>query len=262
MISAAEKHGITVEILFLEYFTLTVSDNQLSIQYKGKEVSLPLFAVMRCYDEHLSRHLELMGIRLFNSCDSMNRAQDKLTTHQLLALSGIPTPKTFWGTESYEEAAKLLNNSVFILKSPVGSKGEGVYLIKNETDFNNHRECLVQAYIEESKGRDIRVWVIGNRAVAAVERYNENSYLSNYAQGGKARKFNLTPEIEELAVKSSRALGLEFSGVDILYGPNGSYYVCEVNGNAGFRTLWLTNKDIDMLGELFSYIKETILESV
>lgn len=190
----------------------------------------------------------------------MVNAQDKIMTHQLLSLAGIPTPRTYWGINSYKEACDIVGNGVFIQKSPVGSKGEAVFMVESEADFNAHPNCLVQEYIEESKGRDIRVWIVGDRAVAAVERFNDRSFLSNYAQGGNARKFDLTPEIERLAVQSSLVLGLEFSGVDILYTKDDQYTVCEVNGNAGFRTLWLTNRGINILAELFRYISETLLE--
>lgn len=260
MIAAARKNGIRVDILFAEDITLTISNNRLGLLHKGKEVEKPLFAVMRCYDEHLSRHLEFMGVRLFNSHSSMTNAQDKITTHQLLALDGIPTPRTYWGINTYDEAANLIGSPVFIVKSPVGSKGEAVYLVECEADFAKHPQTLVQEYIEASKGRDIRVWIIGKRAIAAVERYNEGSFLSNFAQGGRARKFELTPAIADLAVRSSLSLGLEFSGVDILYTKEGTYTVCEVNGNAGFRTLWLTDRDINILDVLFKYISDTLLE--
>lgn len=260
MLSAAAEQGIKVDILFLEHLTLTISDNRLGLLYQGKEVEKPLFAILRGYDNHLSRHLTEMGVRLFNSHASMLNAQDKFTTHQLLALANIPTPRTYWGVSTYQMACELVGNSVFIAKSPVGSKGEAVYLITNEDEFKKHPHSLIQTYIEESRGRDIRVWVVGGRAVAAVERFNEHSFLSNYAQGGDARKFDLTPEIEQLAIQSSLTLGLEFSGVDLLYTKDNQYTVCEVNGNAGFRTLWLTNRDINILSELFSYISKTLLE--
>lgn len=260
LLSAAAENGIRADILFSEDITLTISNGELGILHKGKKVEKPLFAVMRCYDAHLSRHLELMGVRLFNSHTSMVNAQDKITTHQLLSLAGIPTPRTYWGINSYKEACDIVGNGIFILKSPVGSKGEAVFMVESEADFNAHPNCLIQEYIEESKGRDIRVWIVGDRAVAAVERFNDCSFLSNYAQGGNARKFDLTPEIERLAVQSSLVLGLEFSGVDILYTKDDQYTVCEVNGNAGFRTLWLTNRDINILAELFRYISETLLE--
>lgn len=260
LVSAATENGITVDILFAENLTLTIADNKLGLLYNGKEIEKPLFAIMRCYETHLARHLELMGVRLFNSHASMMNAQDKITTHQLLALAEIPTPRTYWSINSYEEACRILDKNVFILKAPVGSKGEAVYMATCEEDFNKYPDSLIQEYIEESRGRDIRVWVVGNRAIAAVERFNDHSFLSNYSQGGNARKFDLTPDIEDLAVRSSIALGLEFSGVDILYTKEDNYTICEVNGNAGFRTLWLTDRNINILDELFKYISKTFFE--
>ncbi|MEG1936738.1 MAG: RimK family alpha-L-glutamate ligase [Rikenellaceae bacterium] len=262
MQEAALKNGIEIKVLFLEDLAISVSKNKLGLLYKGKEIEKPLFAIMRCYETHLSQHLEMMGVRLFNSHNSMCTSQDKFTTHQRLALLNIPTPKTYWGITSYKEACTILGSTSFIMKLPVGSKGEAVYLVDNEDEFNTHPNSLVQEYISESRGRDIRVWVVGDIAIAAVERMNDASFLSNYAQGGSAKKINLTSSISDLAIKGCQALGLEFAGVDILYLKDGTYTICEINGNAGFRTLWLTNQEINLLDELFKYIRGSFLEKI
>ncbi|MBE9488349.1 MAG: RimK family alpha-L-glutamate ligase [Bacteroidetes bacterium] len=255
----ALANDLEIDILFLEDITISINNGILDILHKFKEVEKPLFVVMRCYDSNLSRQFELMGIRVYNSHNSMNLSQDKIATHQILCNNNIDTPQTYFNIDNFQTAKELLGER-FIMKTLNGSKGEGVFLVDNEKDFNKHENCLIQEYIEFSSGKDIRVWVIGNKAISAVERYNDNSYLSNFAQGGSARKVEITKEIEEIAVKSSLALGLDISGVDILYKKDGGFCICEVNANAGFRTLWNTNKRVNLPNEIFKWVKTTFLK--
>ena len=257
MADAAEKNGIELKILFKEDIIL-ICGTKPGILYKKEEVEKPLFAFIRCYDQHLSEHLETMGIRVFNNSESMFISQDKFLTHLKLCEAGIPTPLTFAGIDDYHTACCLLKSERFIMKSPYGSKGEYVFLVDNETDFNKYKGMLVQEYIEYSRGRDIRVWVTGNNVTAAVLRYNENSYLSNYSQGGSFKRIDIDEIAADLALKSAACTGLEISGIDILFKNENEYTVCEVNGNAGFRTLYAAYPEVDMPMEIFGYISSVL----
>ena len=115
---------------------------------------------------------------------------------------------------------------------------------------------MLQQYISRSFGRDVRVWVIGNSVAGSVLRYSDTSFLSNYAQGGEDMQYEIDSEIKDLALRSTQALGLEFAGVDILF-DEGGYTVCEVNGNAGFRTISsVSDKNIPY--QLFDYINRKV----
>lgn len=228
---------LVVKIRFFEDF-----EPKAAFGFEGAE-RWPDFVLVRGYDRPVSEFFEKQGIPVFNRADAMFASRDKWTTTERLEAAQLPTPRTLCGPCSWEEASSL--GIPFVFKHRTGSKGEEVFLVKTQEDFvalsEQASSYLCQAYVEHSKGRDVRVWVMGDRAVAAVLRYNESSFKSNFAQGGSALPFDLTTQAGQaaasLAVAASQAVGLFFSGVDLLFMPDGSWTVCEVNGNAGFRTI-------------------------
>lgn len=171
----------------------------------------------------------------------------------------------------YKNISEYFASEIFVLKQISGSKGENVYLIHNEHELLSAvQECqrnvnrdellnidmqelvrnhiLFQEYIENSCGKDVRVWVIGDEVVGSVLRHNEKSFKSNYAQGGSADRFDLSQSGRDIAIKAAKVLGLDFAGVDLLFvGKDAEgqdlFTVCEVNGNAGFRTASIVGID-------------------
>lgn len=256
LVESAYRYGVELEIKFSENFSQLLSDNQISILYDNEVVRLPSFVLMRNYDLELATALELLGVRVINSCKSMELSRDKLLTHQMLITFKIPTPSTLYGVNNFVNIVDKLDLP-FIFKARRGSKGEEVLLINNEGEFDvakkKYTDFIVQKYIASSFGRDIRVWVIGGEVVASTLRYNENSFKSNIALGGVAKPFAVDDEIKELAVNSCKALGLELAGVDILFDGEG-YTVCEVNGNAGFRAFSIFDERVDIPDLIFKYI--------
>lgn len=257
IVQQAALEGVELEVLFIEDLTCVVGAGGLELLNCGKKLSyIPNFALVRGYDFPLMRHIELMGIKLFNSCDGMRNSLDKFATHQILAIRGIPTPPTLYNCWDYEVNVHLFEDSRVVVKYPKGSRGEEVFLVDNRGDFeavvSRFDEIITQKYVECSAGRDIRVWVVGDKAVDAVMRYNDSSFKSNFSCGGSVERVDITPEIEKIAVESSRALGLDFSGVDLLYDREG-YLVCEVNGNAAFRSIATLTPDVEIPRKLFRY---------
>lgn len=259
----AQKQGIALEVLFFEELMPVVSVSGDRIM-RGSEyiAEYPDFVIARGCDTAVSRHFELKGIPVINSTEATLAAKDKLLSAQLFAAAGIPAPLTVGGTGqewNYGTLAELFGSSRFIVKLRDGAKGEGVYLVETEAQMRKAvmecgGNCIAQRFIAESYGNDLRVWVVGGRAVACVRRYSESSFKANFSQGGKAEAYALTPEISDLAVRAAQVCGLEFAGVDLLFGAEG-HLVCEVNGNAGFRTLSLTGGN-DIPAQLFAYIAE------
>lgn len=177
----------------------------------------------------------------------------------------------------YDKMADIFGARCYIVKQVCGSKGENVYLVDSQSSLDEALgecaanlgmkpddpslvdEILFQKYISTSYGRDVRVWVVGDKVVGCVLRHNEHSFKSNFAQGGDASPFQLPEAAASLAVKASQALGLMCSGVDLLFGGMDSdgkpvFVVCEVNGNAGFRTAARVNGNIDVPGEFIHSI--------
>ena len=211
------------------------------------------FAIFWDKDVRLARLLEGMGMRLFNSARAIELCDDKALTH--IALSGkLPQPKTvpvpltfprigYTQTDFLKEIGDYLGYP-FVIKECFGSFGAQVYLAR---DFEEAEALLqktagnpilAQEYIESSAGRDVRVYVAGGRAVAAMLRQNtRGDFRANVAQGAAVSAHSLSAGEEQLAVRAAQLLGCDFAGVDLLFGANGEPLVCEVNSNAHFAGL-------------------------
>ena len=260
----AAEYGIRLGTVFVEDLAvLSGSNGRHSILDRGAAIGeLPGFAVMRSYEYELSSQLEQMGVPVINNTASMALCKNKVLTNQMLSAHGLPVPETLFnpsGAYIYDEVSSLFGSPRFIVKRIDGAKGEEVFLVGNEHELSDalhacRGKALCQRFIETSMGRDIRVWTIGGKAVAAVERFSEASFKSNFSTGGSVRPYAITREVAELAEKASDILGSEFAGVDLLFGPEG-LIVNEVNGNAGFRTLSLTG-DNNIPAKLFEYISQ------
>lgn len=201
------------------------------------EENIPDFVLFWDKDVNLAKHLENKGIKVFNSSKSIALCDDKAKTY--LALEGkIKQPKTIIAPLSFfetdytqfaQKSAKLLSFPL-IFKECYGSFGEQVYLCKSVDDILSHitsKPFLLQEYIE-CNNEDVRIEVVGNRAVSAMKRRNDNDFRSNITNGGKAQPYTPTKEECDIAINACKALGLTFGGVDIMNGDT----LCEVNSNA------------------------------
>jgi RimK family alpha-L-glutamate ligase len=217
---------------------------------------------MRTYNDRISMYYEQKpGVFVINESHPMRVCRDKLLTHQVLTAAGLPTPYTMYAPYSgYDEVSEALG-ARFLVKQINGSKGENIFMVNDMTSFDEaagmlRPDCIFQKFIEESSGRDIRVWVLGDECIGSVLRYSETSFLSNYSQGGSFKAVELDDKARELAVKAVQTVGLRFAGVDLLFSGN-SYSVCEVNGNAGFRTISKAS-DVSIPHALFVYISDVL----
>lgn len=261
MIKSAKKRDIELEVMIAEEMDIAIAKKP-AFYYHSKELKTPDFVLMRSYDHVISHQLESLGIRVINSTLAMLKSKNKLISSEILVKHGIPTPKTVYTrTRDYAKISKIFKKEPFVMKQLEGSQGEKVYLIENEDSFHRAYEetgglFLTQEFIKTSRGRDVRVYVINHKVVGAVLRTSSGDFRSNYALGGTAALYEVRPEIEEIAVKAAASLGLEFSGIDLLFDKKG-FSVCEINGNAGFRTLSSVS-DIDIPALLFDYIHSEI----
>ena len=260
---AAKKHGITLDIKTTD--SLVCKSNG---EILGEGVDFVLFWDK---DVHLAKRLEKLGLKLFNSAESIEICDSKALTAE--ALEGkvatprtIIAPKTFEGVgynnlDFLENATRVLGLPM-IIKEAYGSFGAQVYLAKTLdeakkiVDAIGHKEFIMQEFIEESVGRDMRVNVVGGRVVSAMERYNENDFRSNITNGGSMRKIEITKEIENASLIACEEIGLDFAGVDVLFGKEGPI-VCEVNSNPHFKSS-LECTGVDMSEEILDYIVEKL----
>lgn len=200
-------------------------------------------------DIYIARMIEKAGIPLFNSSYGLEICDDKMLTYIALANLSIPMPKTISAPLCYKEEKEnhFIENVEKMLSYPLvakecyGSLGQQVYLIENHEELLKiekkllYKPHLYQEYIDSSKGKDVRVVVVGNHVVAWMERYSLDDFRSNLAQGGHARPVEISPKFIELAEKISKELHLDYCGIDFLYGKNGEPILCEVNSNAFFK---------------------------
>lgn len=216
------------------------SGELLMVDSNGNILPWPDAVLMRCYNKHISLCYERMGIPVVNSWRTMELCRDKLLCNSALGAAGLPVALTMAGTGLPLAAIGAHTGSPLITKPLSGSQGQGVALARAEGGLYLRKEFIAQTYIADRPGTDIRVWVLGGRALDAVVRTNPGATASNLGAGGHAIPLRGKMRVPALAMaeKAATATGLFFAGVDILYGPGpGALTVCEVNGNPGFRSL-------------------------
>ena len=242
--TSARSAGMELDVAFAEDIVLRYSPDGAVAVLPGIGVLQPDCVVMRCYDFALSRHFEAKGVHVVNSTEAMMLSHDKIMTHQRLVAAGLPSPETLRlpSDVGYDEVAEMLGDDVMVVKQLDGSKGANVFLVRNAEEYGEAvhaigAQCFIaQRYVASSHGRDVRVWVVDGVARAAVLRSSSSRFVSNYSQGGEACLYPLSEEVAALAAAAANALGLFFCGVDLLFTDDG-FCVCEVNGNAAFRSL-------------------------
>ncbi|UCG53877.1 MAG: RimK family alpha-L-glutamate ligase [Dehalococcoidia bacterium] len=277
LVQVAQQEQIDLLTYRPEQFDLVVNkEKEKKILVDGKAVPLPDFILPRTgagttyFTLAVIRHLEGLGVRSFNSSESIERVKDKLFTQQLLAKHNLPVPKTMLVKfpVNTDIVSKYLGFPL-IVKPLSGAQGIGVFLAVSKTRFedlmqlieatNSKANIILQEFVSLSKGRDLRVFTIGGHAIACMERKSKRGHLkANYSQGSSVRKIKLTPEIKSLASKASQILGLEIAGIDLLYDGE-KFKICEANSSPGFQGLENCCK-VDIPQAIHAYIKQTLIK--
>lgn len=191
----------------------------------------------------VARHLELMGYLVVNPADALERCRDKFRSFQLLARSGLPVPPTMLvsGAANFSDIAAELGDPPYIVKLPLGSKGGGVSIVESQRSLRSvldmlaatGQRVLVQRFIAEAAGTDVRVTVFGGRADFAVRRRAlGDEFRSNIHLGGQDLKAELDPQTRLVAERAAEVHGLSVAGIDILESADGPM-IAEVNGSPG-----------------------------
>lgn len=251
-----KKLGVGLDILPNDSFYALIDDNgKIKTSFKRKYD----FFIYLNKDKYISALLERDGCKVFNKAEPIATCDDKFLTFIMLSNLNIPMPKTLGGLLSFSRTDKLKTESVkkiekelgypLVVKSSYGSFGSGVFLINNHTELIEmmeklkNRPHLFQRYISSSHGRDIRITVIGGKVVSAILRQSKDGdFRSNLALGGTATPYTPSPELVTLCEKTARALKLDYCGIDVLFGDNGKFLICEVNSNAIFKGSEMTTK--------------------
>ena len=263
------KAGHNIQVINHMHCDLLIEDNQFFVLHDGKPLPKPDYIIPRIganvtvFGEKVIRHFEKIGVRTLTSSMGLLLSRDKFKCMQYLVEKGIPVPTTYFSADLHE-AEKIVEQKLgypFVLKLTEGTQGVGVFLIKDENSaeqyFNTYSgsrtRVMLQKFISESFGRDIRIIVLDNKVIAAMERVaGQNEFRSNIHRGGKGEIVDLTEEEEQLALKAIRGLGLKLAGVDIIRSKNGPLLL-EVNSSPGLEGIEKTTK-INVAKSIIDYI--------
>ncbi|HKL42967.1 MAG TPA: RimK family alpha-L-glutamate ligase [Clostridia bacterium] len=229
----------------------------------------PNFVIFWDKDTYLAKHLELMGYQVFNSSDAIKTCDNKALMHLRLGNKNIRMPKTIVSpfvyqdqkiTEKYYKKCFDYLGSPIILKEAYGSFGMQVYKINSKSELKEkidsllNKQFIMQEAITSSFGKDVRVNIIGNEIIGAMQRKSDEDFRANITLGGQATPWDLSSEEREIALKAHKALGLDFSGVDLLLDSNNKPLLCEVNSNVNFLSFEKAT-GLDYGIKLLKYIK-------
>ncbi|WP_373892970.1 ATP-grasp domain-containing protein [Virgibacillus natechei] len=221
------------------------------LQQEGQ--TLPDYVVFADKDIYLAKQLEALGVPVFNSAKAIQRSDDKIDSYQHLARQKLPfpetiiAPKVFSNTTSDNTSIEPAINTLgfpMIVKEAFGSFGQQVYLVHTKEELQSKvkalqgKAFLFQEFIASSYGKDMRLHVVGNKVVAAMKRHATDDFRSNVSAGGTMEAYTPTDHEKELAIAATKAIGADFAGVDLLFGPDKSPLICEINSNAHIHNMY------------------------
>ncbi len=275
----ALKRGHEVDIIKYKNCYVSIEKSNNKVFYKGSPLDkydaiIPRIASnMTKYGTTIVRQLEMQGVYSLSKSIAIVRARDKLRTMQLLAKTGVPIPKTVVSRNQtdIDDLLELVGGTPLIIKLARGTHGNGVVLAETKkaaksvlqafylTDADG-TNILLQEFIKESAGTDIRAFVVGSRVVASMKRQSlDDDFRSNLHKGGVGTAIKLTPEEKKVAIKAAKAMGLSLAGVDLMRSARGPL-VLEVNASPGFGIETATGRDV--AGPIIEYVERNYKRNI
>jgi ribosomal protein S6--L-glutamate ligase len=268
----AIKRGHEVEIIKYRDCYASIEQNNPTVSYKGEDIArfdaiIPRIAAnMTRYGTAIVRQLEMQGIYSVSSSIAINRSRDKLRSMQLLAKTGVGIPKTIFSRNStdIDDLIDKVGGMPVIIKLASGTHGNGVVLAETKKaaksvlqafylSNDDGTNILLQEFVEESAGTDIRAFVVGSRVVASMKRQSlDDDFRSNLHKGGEGTIIKLTEEERKMAIRAAKARGLNIAGVDMMRSQRGPL-VLEVNASPGFGIEKVTGRDV--AGPIIEYVE-------
>ena len=251
LVEAAEERGHEIDIINTTQCYANITSDRPELLYRGASLAgyhavIPrIGASITFYGLAVLRQFEMMGVWTLNGSEPIGRARDKLWALQILSRLGIGLPVTSFANSARraEELIRMVGGPPVVIKLVEGTQGLGVVLGETmpsaKSTFEAFRgakiNILVQEFVKEAKGADIRAFVVGDRVVGAMKRQSgPGEFRSNLHRGGTAKKIAITQEERSTAVRACRALGLNVAGVDMLRTHEGSVLI-EVNSTPGLE---------------------------
>lgn len=260
LVQAAEARGHKVRVVDYLRCYMNITSSKPRIYLEGEELHadaiIPRIAVQHtAYGNAVVRQFEMMGVFTLNDSVAISRSRDKLRSLQLLAKKGIGLPVTGFAhsIDATNELISMCGGAPLVVKLLQGTQGMGVVLAETKKAAESvieafkevRADILVQEYIAESKGSDIRCIVLGNKVVASMIRQGiDGEFRSNLHRGGQAKKVKISPDERKTAIRAAKIMGLHLAGVDLLRSARGPL-VMEVNSSPGLEGIEKsTNKNV------------------
>ena len=268
LIEAAKAHGLRARVIDVLRCNLALESGSARLYHRGKEVRGIAVVIPRIGASVTSvglsvvRHLEAMGVPAINGAAAIARSRDKLAALQRLAGAGVRIPRTVLarGGGDVRELVAQVGGLPAILKLTQGTQGVGVMIAHSAAEVESilgtlwdlGQEILLQEFVAESRGRDIRALVVGDRVVGAMRREApRGEFRSNLHRGGFGTSLELPPDYAEAAVRAAKVIGLDVAGVDMLESAEGPKVV-ELNSSPGFEGLERAT-GLDIAGEIVNF---------
>ncbi|MBR2656185.1 MAG: 30S ribosomal protein S6--L-glutamate ligase [Loktanella sp.] len=268
---AAEQRGHTLDIINTLRCYMNIASRRPEVYYNGEKLVgydavIPrIGASVTFYGMAVLRQFEMQGVFPLNESVGIGRSRDKLRSMQLLARDGIGLPVTTFAHDprQTDEVLKLAGGAPVVIKLLEGTQGIGVVLADTDRSAKSVVEAfrgagvniLLQEFIKEAGGTDIRAIVVGGKVVAAMKRTGaEGEFRSNLHRGGSAQVIKLSPEERSTAIRSAKAMGLNVCGVDMLRANHGPV-VMEVNSSPGLEGVEKAT-GLDIAGKIIEYIEK------
>ncbi len=269
LVEAARVRGHSVRVLDPLRCYMRIAPGVFEIHYRGRPLAdydavIPrIGASVTFYGTAVLRQFEMMGAYTPNPSDAILRARDKLRCHQLLARQGIGLPHTVFGDNPDDTAdlLQMLGKPPHVIKLNEGAQGAGVILAERASASRSVIEAfrglyanfLVQEFIAEAKGADLRCFVVGGQVVGAMRRQaKKGEFRSNLHRGGTAKPVALSEEEIDTAIRAAKVMGLNVAGVDLLRSRRGPL-VLEVNSSPGLEGIEGAT-GLDLAGSVVDYV--------
>ena len=271
---AALKLNIHLDLVANDEIYSCIEKNEAVLKYPDSLKS-PSFILFLDKDIRLAKQLEKLGYAVFNSSQVIENCDDKMLTFQVLANKGIKMPKTLFapmyfphtGTgEPHLRFTLTLEKELgypMVIKEAFGSFGAQVYLVHNRQELIAKQKQLIytphlyQEFIQTSNGRDVRIYVVGDKVVASMYRHSETDFRANISNGGAMKPYTPNEAFCQMAIAATKALGADFTGIDLPFGENDEPILCEVNSNAHIKNIYDCT-GIDVAESIFKHILEKI----
>jgi len=277
LVEAAHERGHSADVIDTLRCYMNISSSSPNVHYKGAvlktyDAVIPrIGASVTFYGAAVIRQLEMMGVFCMNDSVAITRARDKLRSLQILSKKGIGMPVTGFAHSmaEIEDLIRMVGGPPLVIKFLEGTQGIGVILVETTNAARSVLEAflglkvniMVQEFIREANGSDLRCFVVGGKVVAAMMRSAKSpeEFRSNLHRGGSAEPVQLTDEERKMAVRAAHIIGLNVAGIDMIRSNRGPL-IMEVNASPGIEGIERTT-GVNVAGEIIKFIEESMSES-